>query len=123
RYSLRVGRKQTLQTGTLGGVDHAFKGNWVFELPFGHGRRFLSSSNGIISRLVGGWEMNGLFRIQSGRLLDFGNVRLVGMSEKDLQQAIKIQEYAATGLNPNAPVNIYMMQKDILEHTVRASRT
>ena len=123
RYSLRVGRKQTLQTGTLGGVDHAFKGNWEFELPFGNGRRFLNNSNGILNRIVGGWEMNGLFRIQSGRLLDFGNVRLVGMSEKELRNAIKIQEYAATGLNPSAPVNIYMMPKDILENTVRAFST
>jgi hypothetical protein len=123
RYSLRAGRKQTLQTGTLGGVTHAFKGNWVFELPFGQGRRFLNSSNGILNRLVGGWEMNGLFRIQSGRLLDFGNVRVVGMSAADMQKVIKVQEYAATGINPTAPVNIYMLPKDIIENTVRAFST
>jgi hypothetical protein len=123
RYSLRAERKQTLQTGTPGSITHALKGNWVFELPFGEGRRFLNTSNGIINRLVGGWEMNGLVRIQSGRMLDFGNVRIVGMSAKDLQKALKLQEYAATGLNPNAPVNIYMLPKDILENTVRAFST
>ena len=123
RYSLRAGRKQTLQTGTVGGVTHAFKGNWVFELPFGQGRRFLNTSNGILNRIIGGWEMNGLFRMQSGRLLDFGNVRLVGMSVQDVQKAIKLQEYAATGINPTAPVNIYLLPKDILENTVRAFST
>ena len=61
-----------------------------------------------------------IVRVQSGRLLDFGNVRLVGMSEKDLQKAIKIQEYATTGLSATAPVNIYMLPQDIIENTVRA---
>jgi hypothetical protein len=27
----------------------------IYELPFGRGRRFLSQSNGVVSRLVGGW--------------------------------------------------------------------
>jgi hypothetical protein len=36
----------------------------VYELPFGRGRRFLSQSNGIVSRVVGGWQlaMNTTFR-------------------------------------------------------------
>jgi hypothetical protein len=28
-----------------------------YELPFGQGRRFLSSSNGVVKRLVGGWQV------------------------------------------------------------------
>ena len=42
------------------------------------------------------------------------------MSEKDLQKAIKLQEYAATGINATAPVNIYMLPQDIMENTIRA---
>jgi hypothetical protein len=123
RYSLKAGRKQSLQTGTPGGITHALKFNWIFELPFGNGRRFLGTSSGWVDRLVGGWEIDGIARIQSGRMSDLGNVRLVGMSVKDLQEAYKIHQYAATGLNPNAPVNIYMFPQDILENTVRAFST
>ena len=123
RYSLKVGRKESLQTGNLGSVTHALKFNWIYELPFGNGRRFLGTSSGWVDRLVGGWEIDGIARIQSGRMEDFGNVRLVGMSVKDLQQAYKVYQYAATGLNPDAPVNIYMLPQDILENTVRAFST
>jgi hypothetical protein len=120
RYSLKAPRIKTLQTGAEGGVTHALKANWVFELPFGRDRRFLSGTNGFIDRLIGGWEVDGIVRIQSGRLLDFGNVRLVGMSVKDLQKAVKIREFATSGINATAPVNIYLLPQDIIENTVRA---
>jgi hypothetical protein len=123
RYSLKAPRQNTLQTGGEAGVTHALKANWVYELPFGNGKRFAGSSNGWVDRLVGGWEIDGILRLQSGRLLDFGNVRLVGMTEKDLQKAIKIQEYATTGISATAPVNIYMLPQDIIENTVRAFST
>ena len=124
RYSLRAPRLKTLQTGAGGdnpaGVTHALKANWVFEMPFGRGRRFLSGANGFVDRLVGGWEIDGVVRIQSGRLMDFGNVRLVGMTVKDLQKAVGIQEFATTGISATAPVNIYMLPQDIIENTIRA---
>ena len=123
RYSLKVGRKQSIQTGDPGSITHAVKFNWVYELPFGRGRRFAGSANGLVDRLVGGWEFDGIARIQSGRMLDLGNVRLVGMSAEDVQKAFKLQEYAATGLSATAPVNIYMLPKDILENTIRAFST
>jgi hypothetical protein len=33
-------------------------------------------------------------RLQSGRLLDYGNVRLVGMSKEDLQDAVGLYSYS-----------------------------
>ena len=123
RYSLRTPRKQTLQTGSPGGIAHAWKGNWVYELPFGNGRAFLGNANGWLDRLVGGWEFDGVVRIQSGRMVDVGNVRLVGMTAKDLQKAFKLYEYATTGLNATAVKNIYMFPQDILENTVKAFST
>ncbi len=44
RYSLRLARQETLDTGGEGGVTHAFRMNWVYELPFGQGRRFGSGA-------------------------------------------------------------------------------
>jgi hypothetical protein len=120
RPSLRTSRFEIDQTGTEGNVVHAFKVNWVYELPFGEGRRFLSNSGGWIERLVGGWEFDGIARVQSGRLLDFGNVRVVGMSTDELRDMIGLQEYAVTGLNADAAKAIYMLPKDVVENTVRA---
>ena len=123
RYSLKLGREQSIQTGDPGSITHAMKFNWIYELPFGNGRHFLGSSNGWVDRLVGGWEFDGIARIQSGSMVDFGNVRLVGMSVDDLRKAYKIYEYAATGLNSSALPNIYLLPQDILENTVKAFST
>ena len=46
---------------------HAFQTNWVVELPFGRGKHFMSSANGAMQKIVGGWEIAGLGRITSGR--------------------------------------------------------
>ncbi len=39
----------------------------VQELPFGRNRRFLSSAGPLVDRLIGGWNLSGLFRLTSGR--------------------------------------------------------
>jgi hypothetical protein len=47
---------------------------WVFsgtyELPFGKGRRFGASASGLRNILLGGWQFNWDFAVQSGRALD-----------------------------------------------------
>ena len=120
RPSLRTPRYKVLQTGAEGGVTHAWKGNWVWELPFGRNRKFLSNSNGFVERLAGGWEFDGIVRIQSGRMLDFGDVNIVGMSAKDLQKAVGVYTYKIDGLSSSAVDALYLLPKDIIENTVRA---
>jgi len=46
---------------------HVFLAFWVYELPFGHGRRFGANWNGVVERILGGWELGGLGIIESGR--------------------------------------------------------
>ena len=47
-------------------IRHQVKGNWIYELPFGHGHRW-QTSNGAVDRIIGGWEFHGIARLQSGR--------------------------------------------------------
>jgi hypothetical protein len=113
RYSLRTERKSVPQSGTVGGVTHAFKGNWIYELPFGQGRRFGGSVGPWMDRLIGGWSFDGIARIQTGRLLDFGDVRLFGMTKEELQKSFKLRY-------DHAGRAVYMLPEDIVENTVRA---
>ena len=113
RYSFRTPRKSVLQTGTEGGVTHAFKANWVYELPFGQGRRFAGNAGAVLDRIIGGWSVDGIARIQSGRLLDFGNVRLVGMTADELEKSFKLRF-------DNANRVVYMLPQDIIDNTVKA---
>ncbi len=113
RFSLRYPRERIQDTGTEGQVTHAFRANWVYELPFGQGRRFGSGAGPWMNRLIGGWSFDGIARIQSGTTLDFGNVRLVGMSQQELQDSFKLRFDDAGKL-------IYMLPQDIIDNTVRA---
>jgi hypothetical protein len=113
RYSFRTGRKLVHDTGTEGEVTHAFKANWVYELPFGQGRRFGGNAGPWLDRLIGGWSIDGIARLQSGRLIDFGNVRLVGMTEADVRDIFKLRF-------DHANRDIYMLPQDVIDNTVRA---
>jgi hypothetical protein len=43
---------------------HTFVSSFVYDLPLGSGKRWLTS--GLSSRILGGWQMNGIFTIMSG---------------------------------------------------------
>jgi hypothetical protein len=53
---------------TLAPIDqtHIFVLSWVYELPFGKGKRFLSGLNPIANQFLGGWQLNSIERYQSG---------------------------------------------------------
>lgn len=44
---------------------HVFVLNYLIELPFGKGRRFLDQG-GLVDKIVGGWQLGGIHRYQSG---------------------------------------------------------
>lgn len=46
-------------------IRHMFKGMAIYELPFGRRRRFLNS-DGVLGRIVGGWELSTTLIVQSG---------------------------------------------------------
>jgi len=47
-------------------IKHRFVSSALYELPFGHGRRWLANTGGLMDRLVSGWQMNGVVTAQSG---------------------------------------------------------
>jgi hypothetical protein len=49
-------------------IRHTITSNWVYELPFGKGRKFLTS--GLASRILGGWETSGIWTMRTGRQLN-----------------------------------------------------
>jgi hypothetical protein len=49
-------------------IRHTLTVNWVYELPVGAGRRYLSSG-GALEHLLGGWQFSGLLQARTGRPL------------------------------------------------------
>ena len=95
-------------------IRHAFKVNWIYELPFGRGKAWFNDANGLTERLVGGWEFHGTARVQSGRAFNLGNVQLVGMTRDELQDAIEIRKDNSA---------VFFLPEDIILNTQRAFAT
>jgi hypothetical protein len=101
-----------------GNVRHVLVANWMYQLPFGRGQRFASSASGLLDRVIGGWSFQGVARLQSGRLLDFGNVRLIGMTPDDVHNAFQTRQ-ATDPQNPYRTL-VYMLPQDIIDNTIKA---
>jgi hypothetical protein len=93
------------------GITHALKANWIYELPFGKGKTFGSGVGRLAELGIGGWELHGAARLQSGSPNNFGNVQLVGMTRNDLQKALKIRKEATA---------VYFLPQDIIDNTIKA---
>jgi hypothetical protein len=101
-----------------GNVRHVWSTNWVYDLPFGHGKKFASTANGTMDRVIGGWSYQGVFRMQSGRMIDLGDVRLVGMTPGDVQKMF--QTRMVSDPNNQYRTLVYMLPQDVVDNTIRA---
>ncbi len=54
-------------------IRHTITSNWMYELPFGKGQRFLNS--GVASKIFGGWETTGIWTARTGRTMTIGIAR------------------------------------------------
>ena len=101
-------------------VRHAIKAQWDWTVPIGRGQRFGTNFNPILNGILGGWQFSGASRIQA-QTLDFGNVRLVGMSVKELQDlySFRIIDDPA---NPGRKL-VTMFPDDVILNTRKAFNT
>ncbi|HEY6936608.1 MAG TPA: TonB-dependent receptor [Terriglobales bacterium] len=47
-------------------VRHRFTLSYIYQLPFGHGQRYLSGASGAAEQILGGWQVAGITTISSG---------------------------------------------------------
>jgi hypothetical protein len=59
-------------------VPQRFSLSFIYELPFGKGRRFLANSGRATNAILGGWQLQGIHVRQAGSALGFGNMLLYG---------------------------------------------
>jgi len=108
--TLRLPRRLVQSTA---GVPHALKLTAIYELPFGRGKHWATNVNPWIDGAIGGWSLNLTGRVQSGTILNFGNVRVVGMSTDELRSAFKIRIDPATKI-------VYALPQEIIDNTIKA---
>jgi hypothetical protein len=83
-------------------LRHVFKADGIYELPFGPGHHW-STSNGFANRVIGGWQISSIHRLQSGRnfLLTAGNISVTN----NISDRGTFNQYdpgvVLTGITPN----------------------
>jgi len=107
----RYGRTLLRSTGN----PHAFKTTWNYEVPVGRARRFGANLPTWLDAALGGWSFDGTGRWQS-RTVNFGNVRLVGMSLADVEKEYYVR------INRETKTVSYLPD-DIILNTRRAFST
>ncbi|PYU88229.1 MAG: hypothetical protein DMG08_26290 [Acidobacteria bacterium] len=58
-----------LNYGPVNDFTHNAVISYVYDLPFGAGKRFLGDMHGIADRIIGGWQVNGITSFRSGAAL------------------------------------------------------
>ena len=99
--------------GTPGDLTHQFKANIVYDLPFGRSRRWASAAQSVVERVIGGWQVGVASKVQSGRLVDLGNVRLVGMTARDVERMFTLRF-------DDAGKRVWMLPQDVIDQTINA---
>ncbi len=86
-------------------LRHVLKADGIYEFPFGPGHRW-STPNGFVNRVIGGWQISSIQRLQSGRnfLLTSGlggtlnqndpGVILNGITPNQLQSMLGVRKTA-----------------------------
>ena len=104
-------------------IRHAFQSYWTYELPIGRGRR-AGIENAVLNHIAGGWAVNGIVRVQTGRpfLLSSGRltvnqrdagVILNGITAKQLQDMVTVRP------GPNG--NVYVFPESLIGTDGRAN--
>ena len=77
------------------------------------GPPFGSGVNGVVDRIISGWTFGLASRLQSGQLVNLGNVRLYGMTAADVQDMYKLRFDDANKF-------VYMLPQEVIDETIKA---
>ena len=60
-------------------TPHRLAISGIVEMPFGQGRRFASNAGAVLDKIIGGWQISGIYQYQTGTPIgNFGNLILTG---------------------------------------------
>ena len=103
-------------------IPQVFQFSYVYEIPVGHGRHFGSKMNSFLDAVVGGWQTNGIIRIDDGRpilpllysqinFFNSGNIPTFGQRPELTQPLIRapgsIEQAAVTNNDPNGTMSYF----------------
>jgi Carboxypeptidase regulatory-like domain len=107
-------------------IRHTFISSWVYELPFGPGRKW-KTNNSVVDKVIEGWNLLGIMRLQSGRVFRLTSGRntvntsdsgviLKGTTIDQLQEMFNVRKV-------NGSRDIFFVQGDLVGSDGRSNRS
>jgi hypothetical protein len=115
-YNWRSLREDPLTVEATRTPVHGFKFNFIYELPFGRGKQFGSGVSRGVDILIGGWEVDGVFKFNTGTRFDYGGYRLVGMTDQQFQDMFKFYHR----VDASGKERIFMLPEDVINNSIIA---
>lgn len=76
-------------------AKHNFVLSYMYELPFGRGKRFASTAPAVIEKAIGGWQIAGITTLRSG----FSQTPLVAQDRCNCDRAGRMRADVVSGVN------------------------
>jgi hypothetical protein len=78
--------------------------SYVYDLPFGHGQKYMGDSTGVVNKLVSGWGVDGITTFQKGFPLKFTYANSTALEKLGLGIS-NIRPDVIAGCDKSAPVS------------------
>lgn len=104
---------------------HRFIGNFIYELPFGAGRRWLNGGVPVLGKLIEGWSFGGIMNWQSGQPLGVFSGRSTfnqfntGLNPAQLT-GISFEEFRNNAGIFKTPSGVFFINPDMLNVTTNS---
>jgi hypothetical protein len=110
---------------------NGFKFTWIYQLPFGQGRPLLAGAHGVLGKIVEGWQISGVGRLQSGSAVQLNSGRLTfnqndsgvvlhNLTGSQLHSMMSI--YKTSQINSNGAVTgtVWYLPQSLVQNTLAA---
>ncbi len=112
-------------------IRNGFKATWIYQLPIGQGRTLLPGAHGVLGKIISGWEIAGVGRVQSGTPLNLvsgrdtfnqndGGVVLHNITTKQLQSEMGLNFTSQINSNGVVTGTAYYLPQSLIQNTLAA---
>jgi hypothetical protein len=111
-------------------IRQAIKLNWEYELPIGRGRRFINSSgNAVVRKVVEGWQLASVTRVQSGSPIRLNSGRSTtnqndagvifhNLTSHQLQEMMQIRKVTLPATASSGPIGaVYYLPQALIDNS------
>jgi len=78
--------------------------SYVYDLPFGHGQRYMSDASGVVGKVVSGWGVDGVTTFQKGFPLPISFGGSNGISNAGFSQNFQLRPNVVPGCNKSTAI-------------------